>query len=51
MYKRQQESGAGLLVSPVQLAACVLVILPLLLMYLIFQRQFIKSVDLTGLAN
>lgn len=50
-YVAAQESGAGLLVSPVQLAACVLVILPLLLMYLIFQRQFIKSVDLTGLAN
>lgn len=50
-YVAAQESGAELMVSPVQLAACLLVILPLLLMYLIFQRQFMKSVDLTGLAN
>lgn len=50
-YVAAQESGAGIAVSPVQLAACVLVILPLLILYLIFQKQFIKSVDLTGLAN
>lgn len=50
-YVAAQESGTGLMVSPIQLAACMLVILPLLLMYLVFQRQFMKSVDLTGLAN
>ena len=50
-YVAAQESGAGIAVSPIQLAACVLVILPLLILYLVFQRQFIKSVDLSGLAN
>lgn len=50
-YVAAQESGAGIAVSPIQLAACVLVILPLLILYLIFQRRFIKSVDLSGLAN
>ncbi len=50
-YVAAQESGTGLMVSPIQLAACMLVILPLLLMYLVFQRQFMTSVDLTGLAN
>lgn len=50
-YVAAQESGLGIAVSPIQLAACVLVILPLLILYLVFQRQFIKSVDLSGLAN
>ena len=50
-YYAAQESGSGLLVSPTQLAACVLVILPLLMIYLAFQRRFVKSIDLTGLAN
>lgn len=50
-YFATQATGTGLMVSPVQLAACMLVILPLLAMYFVFQRSFIKSIDLTGLAN
>ena len=46
-----QASGMGIMVSPVQLAACMLVILPLLMMYFVFHRKFIRSIDLTGLAN
>lgn len=50
-YFATQTTGTGQMVSPVQLAACMLVILPLLVMYFVFQRRFIKSIDLTGLAN
>lgn len=50
-YYAAQASGTGIMVSPVQLAACMLVILPLLMMYFVFQRKFIRSIDLTGLAN
>lgn len=51
VYFATQATGTGQMVSPVQLAACMLVILPLLVMYFSFQRKFIKSIDLTGLAN
>lgn len=50
-YVAAQESGAGIAVRPIKLAACVLVILPLLILYPAFRRQFIKSLDLSGLAN
>lgn len=50
-YVAAQESGVGIAVRPIKLATCVLVILPLLILYPVFRRQFIKSVDLSGLAN
>ena len=50
-YVAAQESGAGIAVSPIKLATCVLAILPLLILYPVFRRQFIKSADLSGLAN
>lgn len=50
-YVAAQESGAGIAVSPIKLATCVLVILPLLILYPVFRRQFIKSADLSDPAN
>ncbi len=45
-------SGAtGASINPIALAACMLCILPLIIIYFIFQRQFMEGVEFTGLAN
>lgn len=44
-------SALGADINMVALAACVLVILPLLIIYFIFQKQFMEGVEFTGLAN
>lgn len=44
-------SALGASVNMATLAACMLVILPLLIIYFVFQRQFMEGVEFTGLAN
>lgn len=44
-------SAVGANVNMTALAACVLVILPLLIVYFIFQKQFMEGVEFSGLAN
>ena len=44
-------SGSGASVNMAALAACMLVILPLLIIYFIFQKQFMEGIEFTGLAN
>ncbi len=44
-------SAVGASVNMTALAACVLVILPLLIVYFIFQKQFMEGVEFSGLAN
>lgn len=44
-------SALGANINMVALAACMLVILPLLIIYFIFQKQFMEGVEFTGLAN
>lgn len=44
-------SALGANINMVALAACVLVILPLLIIYFVFQKQFMEGVEFTGLAN
>lgn len=44
-------SASGASVNMVALAACMLVILPLIIIYFIFQKQFMEGIEFTGLAN
>ena len=44
-------SGTGASVNMAALAACMLVILPLILIYFVFQKQFMEGIEFTGLAN
>ena len=44
-------SATGESMSPVQLAACVLVILPLLVIFFLLQKKFIEGMEFSGLAN
>ncbi len=44
-------TAAGNYINPVVLAACVLITAPLLLIYFVFQKQFMKGIEFTGLAN
>jgi multiple sugar transport system permease protein len=41
----------GFWISPEILAGCVLMTLPLLIIYFIFQKQFMQGIEMTGLAN
>ena len=50
-YLYQSISATGVIISPVQLAACVLIILPLLIMFAITQKQFMAGMEFSGLAN
>lgn len=44
-------SAAGETISPVQLAAAALVVLPILVVFAFIQKQFMAGVEFTGLAN
>ena len=44
-------SATGETVSPVQLAAAALVVLPILVVFAVIQKQFMAGVEFTGLAN
>ncbi|HHW45512.1 MAG TPA: carbohydrate ABC transporter permease [Clostridiales bacterium] len=44
-------SAFGARINMVALACCTLVILPLIIIYFIFQKQFMQGVEFTGLAN
>lgn len=44
-------SALGANINMVALACCVLVILPLMIIYFIFQKQFMEGIEFTGLAN
>lgn len=44
-------SATGASINPTALAACMLVILPLMIIYFIFQKQFMEGIEFTGLAN
>lgn len=50
-YLYQSTSASGSVVSPVQLAACVLIILPLLIMFSVIQKKFMEGIEFSGLAN
>ena len=50
-YLYQSSTATGALISPVELAACVLIILPLLVMYSVVQRRFMAGLEFSGLAN
>ncbi len=41
----------GAYINPIMLAAIVMVTIPLLLIYFIFQRHFIRGIEFSGLAN
>ncbi len=45
------QSGSGMLINPTALAGCVIITLPLIIIYFIFQKQFMQGVEFTGLAN
>lgn len=45
------QSATGASVNMTALAACMLVILPLMIIYFIFQKQFMEGIEFTGLAN
>ena len=44
-------SAAGASVNMTALAACMLCVLPLMIIYFIFQKQFMEGIEFTGLAN
>lgn len=44
-------SASGASINMIALAACMLVILPLIVIYFIFQKQFMQGIEFTGLAN
>lgn len=44
-------SALGANINMVALACCTLVILPLIVIYFIFQKQFMQGIEFTGLAN
>lgn len=44
-------SATGATINMAALAACMLVILPLIIIYFIFQKQFMEGIESTGLAN
>jgi len=44
-------SASGASINMTTLAACMLVITPLLIIYFIFQKQFMQGIEFTGLAN
>ena len=45
------KEAAGSISESVSLAGTLLSILPLLVMYLIFQRQFVESIESTGITG
>lgn len=45
------QAGNGAMINPMALAGCFLITLPLLVIYFIFQKQFIQGIEFTGLAN
>lgn len=50
-YLYQSVTATGVVISPVQLAACVLIVLPLLILYAFTQKKFMAGIEFTGLAN
>ncbi len=44
-------TSTGSFINPIMLAAIVMITVPLLLIYFIFQKQFMKGIEHTGLAN
>lgn len=50
-YLYQSISATGAIVSPVQLAACVLILLPLIILFTVTQKQFMAGMEFSGLAN
>ena len=50
-WKNVVATSSGIALSQSALAACVMSTLPLLVMYIIFQRRFISGVEHSGLAN
>lgn len=44
-------AASGQTLSPVQLACCVLIILPILIYFFIVQRKFMEGIEFSGLAN
>jgi len=50
-YLYQSVAASGATISPVQLAACVMTILPLLILFGIIQKKFMEGIEFSGLAN
>ncbi len=50
-YLYQSTTASGVVISPVQLAACMLIILPLIIMYGFIQKRFMQGMEFSGLAN
>ena len=50
-YLYQSITSTGVIISPVQLAACVLIVLPLLILFAVVQKQFMAGMEFSGLAN
>lgn len=50
-YLYQNVTATGMAISAVQLAACALIVLPLLILFLIVQKQFMMGIEFSGLAN
>lgn len=50
-YWMAVHTADGKFINTIVLAACVLITAPLLLIYFLFQKQFMKGIEYTGLAN
>jgi len=50
-YLYQSVTATGSVISPVQLAACVLITFPLLVLYAVIQKRFMAGLEFSGLAN
>ena len=50
-YMYENTTAEGLVISPVEFAACVMTLLPILIFLLLIQRRFISGAEDSGLAN
>ena len=51
LYSSAQVSTGGALNEAIRLAGTLLTILPLIILYLILQKQFVESIERTGITG